>query len=98
MDSSDLEKLNSKLKQNEEIVSHLFNVYKQPSEDPHDDRTGVSEEIEKQEGANIIYDIVNEEEEGGKNEDNAIMGEEFTDAMEILNHDDDGIEDPENEK
>lgn len=58
-----MDKLNSKLKNKQEIFSHLFSVYKEPSEDPHDDRREVSEQIDKNEANNVTYVVEEEGEE-----------------------------------
>ena len=57
------------------------------SEDPHDDRLEVSEEIEKQEGAVIGYEVAEGEDEDDPNENH--IEEETTHAMDKRHTDDD---------
>lgn len=65
MKGADYHLLNSKLKSNAEILDHLTTIYKQPLLDPHDDRTRVSEEMEKKEVTSIVYEQLDDDEHQG---------------------------------
>lgn len=99
MQKPDFSTFNSKLLKEEEISRALYQVYKTVSEDPHDDRAELSEEVESKEEGQAVYDFEDNEnqrqdvdgEVGGGEQ----MKEELIPALNQRIEEDDGGDDNE---
>ena len=76
MQKPDFSTFNSKLLKEEEISRALFQAYAAPSEDPHDDKVELSEQVEQQEKGQILYDFENKENQERESIDEAERMEE----------------------
>jgi len=74
-------KFNSKLLKEEDISRALFQAYRMASEDPHDDRADLSNQVEQKEENRAVYDFEEEDEQINVDSRDEKMEEEIIPAL-----------------